>query len=290
MPAPEHYEDDPTRNAVALSEPAEHQSVSQAQVPAKQLRVWPLLGALKSSGQAASQVTIPASAADPETVLLLSQIRALELRMKRRAPTVMTEVVALLQGVVNAASSTAAGDDSKRLTAAREGYTKAEDIFLAEVQTKNRLFYLLGLFAGVTLVVPLPIGIVWLIQGQLLPSSEVHVIPWSVIPPLVGFAGLGAIASVLSRLSTLDLRNETSRWMVGVSAAARPILAVAFALIMYVIVKGKLLTVGTETTGAEVKDAVLWVAAFLCGYSERFAADILEKLPLGKSKEEPAKK
>lgn len=101
----------------------------------------------------------------------------------------------------------------------------------------------------------------------------------STIASLFTFAAMGSVTSILTRLSSLDLREETSRKFVIYSAIARPFVAISFASVVYVILKYKIvaITLGGNTS-KEVDDAVLWIAAFLCGFSERFASDILERV------------
>lgn len=54
--------------------------------------------------------------------------------------------------------------------------------------------------------------------------------PAIVLATMFMFAGVGSIASVLSRLNTVDLKDETNIFDVTVSGAARPTLAICFAL------------------------------------------------------------
>jgi len=94
---------------------------------------------------------------------------------------------------------------------------------------------------------------------------------------LSAFAGMGSVASVLTRLSAIDLKGELRRKWVVTSAATRPVLALLFAGVIYVILQNDLITV-LGSTGTD-KGALIWVASFLCGFSERFAVDILERVP-----------
>jgi hypothetical protein len=45
--------------------------------------------------------------------------------------------------------------------------------------------------------------------------------------------------------------------------------------VIFVILNNNIVSIGTDTT----KLSMIWVAAFLCGYSERFASDILDRVP-----------
>jgi hypothetical protein len=116
-------------------------------------------------------------------------------------------------------------------------------------------------------------GLVWITTAA----------PPKTITPLFFFAGLGASASVLSRLTSIDLKDEPMKKMVLVTGATRPALAVIFASVIFVILSNNIISVKLSS-GSEVAAASLplvWVAAFMCGYSERFASDLIAQVPWG---------
>ena len=161
-----------------------------------------------------------------------------------------------------------------------EAFAKAEVVFQNDVQTKNRMFYLLGIAVG-------------LIAIGVLAGSVLGVAHWltltdlarpEMVIDLFAFAGLGSLTSVLARLSTIDLKDELRRKWVLISAAVRPIMAVAFAAIAYLVLTYELVKFSGFDT-PDQKKALIWIAAFLCGYSERFAQDLLDRLPFTTSDE-----
>ena len=116
-----------------------------------------------------------------------------------------------------------------------------------------------------------------------LPAFSTLAAPQMIIG-LFAFAGIGSTASVLTRLSTMDLGNETSKGMLLLSGASKPLIAIAFACIVYIIMKHQLVAISVGGSGKEAAEAAIWVAAFLCGFSERFASDIIAKFePTGTS-------
>jgi hypothetical protein len=221
----------------------------------------------------------------------LAEAESLGKRLELRNPWTRAEITVLLQGAINAARTTYHADGVDNLAVARATLQRAEAVYYRDVQTKNRIVYVAGLGLGVGAVVLIPLLLLWAIEvmGAGLAASTSAIVPpvsgpfqWivqaaplAITAPLFFFAGLGASASVLSRLTTIDLKEETSKTMVLIAAAARPALAVIFASVIFVILNNNIISVGTDTT----KLAMIWVAAFLCGYSERFASDILDRVP-----------
>lgn len=78
----------------------------------------------------------------------------------------------------------------------------------------------------------------------------------------------------------MDLKEETSKGMLLLSGASKPVIAIDFASIVYIVFKHQLVAVSIGTPGSTqsgTADAAIWVAACFCGFSERFASDIIEK-------------
>jgi ABC-type transport system involved in cytochrome bd biosynthesis fused ATPase/permease subunit len=219
----------------------------------------------------ASALSVPANASHPpEAVVILAEVRALESRLARRPPKVTREVLTLLQGAVDVAF---AGDP----VLARATLEKAEAVYHRDVQTTNRLQYVLGVVLGLAVTMLVTLGVVALADRRVanLATSDV-------IVSLFAFAGVGSLVSVMTRLSSIDLRAETSKSLVMLSAGSRPLVAVAFASIVYIVLKAGIVNISLGT-GDGADNAVFWIAAFLCGYSERFATDVLARLPIGGS-------
>lgn len=256
--------------------------------PAKSLRQW------LSGRETPPTLNLEARWAESaDMAAFLADAAALNRRLSSRRSWVRSEVALRLQGAVNAARAAGTGNAAQNMQVARETLAKAQAVYLDDMQAKNRVIYLSGLVLGVALMVLLPLVLLWFlglaarglegtqdkVQETVLGTLEwfSKAAPLTTTAPLFFFAGLGACASVLSRLTTIDLKGETSRAMVLLAAAIRPALAVIFACVMFVILKNKIVSVGTE----EVSSALIWISAFLCGYSERFATDMLERVPLG---------
>jgi hypothetical protein len=210
-----------------------------------------------------------------DQLLLLADIRSLEERIIRRRLWSAPSVRPLLQGAVQVA---AAGAPDR----ARDAFNAALALFQKDVQTKNRLAYLTGALLGAGL---LAVATASVLAAASLAGVTTLAKPSTVISLFV-FAGLGSLASVFSRLQTIELQEETRRQWILVSAGTRPLLAVAFASVTYVILSRGLVTfnMGDPDGG---KEAVIWVAAFLCGFSERFGTDLLGSLPFTKTATEP---
>ena len=198
-------------------------------------------------------------------------MRFLEQRIVQRQLWSARSVREFLQGAVNVA---VAGEPAR----AREALAKATDIFESDVQTKNRLFYLVGAFLGSVMLAALATGVLFLSKHTGWEGAK-NLADEATVASLFMFAGMGSVASVLSRLETINLRKETRRQWVVVSAATRPLVAIAFASVAHVIITNKMVQFGSFETAA-----VDWVAAFLCGFSERFGVDLLGSLSFVGSK------
>ena len=228
----------------------------------------------------------PDSGRSPALLVFLGRLEAFRVRVHRRDSWVCGEVMLLLDAAARAAVTGAAMPGAPELAAAQAAFDEARAVHFRDAETRNRLVYVAGLLAGAAAVALLAV-LVAAGAAALAPSSGpsgsgAPLLPLAdlgVVAPLVGFAGAGAVASVLSRLTTLELRDETSKWMVLLSGAARPVLAVLLAAVVAVILRHGL--IGIAGIDATRDAALVWVAAFLCGFSERFASDILERVPFG---------
>jgi hypothetical protein len=207
-----------------------------------------------------------------EQILLISYIRALEQRVKQRRLWSADTVKELLQG---AADATVHADV---LDKAREALRRAQKVFEDDIQTKNRMFYLLGALVGT-----MGLGfLTWGVLEYYEAAGMTGLATKSTVIYLVVFAGMGSAASVLTRLSTIDLKDELRKKMVFFSAMTRPLLAIAFASVVYEILSNNIISFkGFE--GDSSRSGLIWVAAFLCGFSERFAIDILDRVPFSKT-------
>ncbi len=159
---------------------------------------------------------------------------------------------------------------------ARLDYKLAELAFLRYFEARNRIRYLLGLGVGV--------GVCTLLSGLLYVTakslSEPFIKP-GLLPLLCLFAGLGSLTSVLTRLDEIDLKFATSTKLVVISGAARPVVAICFALAIYLVLDLKLLDIKFGSPTEQNANSIFLISSFLCGFSERFAQDILSKVTGG---------
>jgi hypothetical protein len=156
--------------------------------------------------------------------------------------------------------------------AARALLDHAEAVYYQHIQARNRLRYLGGMLCGIGLI----FGFGMLLIN--IPSELSSVMPRSHLPVVLLFSGMGTVTSVLTRLSSIDLREQTSIWMVYVSGMARPVTGAFLTLVIYLLVDLKVvdLHIGVSSDGARLETFL--VAAFMAGFSERFAQDVLARL------------
>ena len=157
--------------------------------------------------------------------------------------------------------------------AGRSLLTHAEGVYLQHIQARNRLRYLLGMLAGILVlfVFGIALGRASGVLGSVMPAD--------LLPFVLLFAGMGAMTSVLTRLSSIDLRDQTSIPMVFISGMARPVTAVFFALVVSLVLALRIVDLHVGVRGGEgVPPSLFLVAAFLCGFSERFAQDVLARV------------
>jgi hypothetical protein len=91
---------------------------------------------------------------------------------------------------------------------------------------------------------------------------------------------MGSIASVLTRLSSLDLRQNARGQLVFISGIARPVIAIFLSIIVYMILDMGIIDVQFGRDPSARRESLYLVTSFLCGFSERFAKDIIARVPL----------
>jgi hypothetical protein len=213
----------------------------------------------------------PAVSLTAEQIAFVGQLNSLGKRVAKNHFWAREEIFLLLENAATIAI--VAGD----LVKAELVLEKATQIYERALLARNRIQYVSGTALGVIALVF--IGFVVVRLGA---SGAVTAFPSTdIVIELLVFAGIGSVTSVLMRLSTLDLNDETSKPLLMLSGASKPLVAVAFAIIVYLILKYRLLalTIG-QSTDPSSPDAAFWVAAFLCGFSERFGSDIINRLEL----------
>lgn len=166
---------------------------------------------------------------------------------------------------------------SRQTKAARSLLHHVEGVYFQHIQARNRLRYLIGMLVGIAAIMSLGFLLVRVstaLEGVI--SAEVLLMVFL-------FAGMGALTSVLIRLSSIDLRDQTSIWMVVVSGIARPVTAVFLALVVCLmfglrIIEFHIGVPASDGSSGSVPPSLLFVVAFLCGFSERFAKDVLARV------------
>jgi hypothetical protein len=160
---------------------------------------------------------------------------------------------------------------------ARTILEEAREVYLLHNQSQNRIRYLIGAVAGIFVAAILGAALFLLSTTQAAPKPFID--PQLLILILV-FAGIGSATSILTRLSSIDLRAETSTFSVYVSGLSRPFVAISFAVVVYFILDSKAVDV-TIGRGSGDQTGVYIVTSFLCGFSERFAKDIISRISPG---------
>jgi hypothetical protein len=132
---------------------------------------------------------------------------------------------------------------------------------------RNRLRYLTGSIIGITVAIVL---------GALLFKLDwlAREIPHELGVEIVVFAGIGSLVSVLTRLSSLDLGEQLNPYLVYITGFSPPVVAVANAVVVYLILSSGIIQLKIGN-GSTTPTAVYLVAAFLTGFSERFAQNII---------------
>jgi hypothetical protein len=161
----------------------------------------------------------------------------------------------------------------QQVQAAAAMLEQAYQVYDQHIQSLNRLRYVLGVAASAIVIffiscLPQVLGFQVTIAGADLFRN---------LTVVVAFAGMGAITSVLTRLAGIDLSAQTSKSMVFISGASRPVAAVCFSLVVYIIMKSGFVEFHVGRSSVDSSDMEL-VAGFLCGFSERFAQDILGRV------------
>lgn len=159
---------------------------------------------------------------------------------------------------------------------------EAQRVYYHHNQTRNRIRYLAGAVAGIVVSAVIGAGLL------LLSKSMEHYVERQLLVLMFVFAGLGSIASVLTRISKIDLRDETSNFSVIMSGFSRPLIAIFFALVVYFILDTHMLEIKLGSASEPKVNAVYLVTSFLCGFSERFAKDIISRVSFGSGTQKDA--
>jgi hypothetical protein len=162
------------------------------------------------------------------------------------------------------------------IVGARVLFRRAETAYLLYNQVRNRMVYLSGSIVGIGAALLLGLLILFTSISTGVPS-DLLIAPKLLII-IVLFSGIGSTTSVLTRLSSIDLREEISKFLVFVSGFSKPFVATAFAVVVYLILKNKIVGITVGGTSGGDNDGVYAVTSFMCGFSERFANDIISRV------------
>ena len=206
----------------------------------------------------------------PAETLLAKEIVRVDHRSLHTLPPHSKERGEIRDLLVNVATFLQA----RQVEAGRALLKETETVYYRHFQARNRLRYICGMLVGIAGM------IVFGLLITLLPGALSTLFPPTMVPMILLFAGMGAITSVLTRLGSIDLRDQTSPWMVFVSGVARPVTAVCLALVVDLVLSLRIfdIHVGVETQGSALPQGLFAVAAFLSGFSERFAQDVLARV------------
>jgi hypothetical protein len=151
----------------------------------------------------------------------------------------------------------------------------AEGTYHLHNQARNRRRYLMGFLAGTVAAVVLGYAII-LLLNNFDPQFDVRL-----LAEMFLFAGIGSVVSALTRIQSVDLREETSNFDIILSGAARPLVSIFFSLVVYMILAIKAVNINVGNNEAN-PNFLFFIAAFMCGFTERFAEDIIARLPFAK--------
>jgi hypothetical protein len=164
------------------------------------------------------------------------------------------------------------GDDPEALVAYRRdlhyiaGYTGEAG------RRAARVVYLKGLLCGVLVLAILAPALAYLFSSVSVPDIDSTLFVGCLVA-----GSIGAVMSVLIRLgqNTLDVDHQFGRDYLVSLAGVRPLIGAVFALLLYFAFKGALLKQVNVPSHGAGEFAFFVTSAFLIGFSERFAKQIV---------------
>ena len=210
----------------------------------------------------------PPTAADE--IALLARLRALQESVKRFSAWDRCEVRELIEGARDAvvvAHNTKVGLDLLR---------RAQDTYYLGLQTRNRLSYAFWSVVGTVFAFVIFMALRWLLTKWSPEGGQVHLPEWDTTLKVVGLAALGSLVSAATRVISIDLRYERNRSIIFAMVAAKAIVAIGFAIVVYIILSSGVAKFEGIDSG---RHGVWFLAAFLSGFSERFASNLISKIP-----------
>lgn len=146
---------------------------------------------------------------------------------------------------------------------------------------RNRALYISGTMLGVGVAAGVGAGLGYLLEALGLGTTVLELVTMCLV------AALGSIASVMIRLDKMHALDEDQpSGFVLMSGATRPLVAALLSVAVFLVLDLGVVVIqlgkSTSADGHETP-ALRLVAAFLCGFSERFARDLLAAVtPVGR--------
>jgi hypothetical protein len=140
---------------------------------------------------------------------------------------------------------------------------------LQQLEGQRKVVYFLGVVIGIAACG----AIQWFLESV---NSFGGDLPQSRPSQLILFAGMGTLASVLTRLNRFEMKRYATRTLVLISGASRPLVSIFTAFGVYAVLTSGL--IGVTVNGKSIdqlSDQAYWAVAFLCGFSERFGQRVL---------------
>ena len=153
---------------------------------------------------------------------------------------------------------------------------RAKQSFRDRLLSRHRVRYIFGVLIGILGTGTLALRAHELSSGSLerLAMPSALCCTWTIL-----FAGMGTLCSVFTRLSKIDLCEETSGPLVFLSGFFRPVTAALFTLAIVQLLKLDIVSfhVGAVTPGTAqpAQEHLFLLAAFFSGFSERFASELM---------------
>ena len=140
---------------------------------------------------------------------------------------------------------------------------------MQQLEGQRKVVYFLGVVIGI-----IGCGLIqWFLESL---NSFGGDLPQSRPSQIILFAGMGTLASVLTRLNRFEMRRYATRTLVLISGASRPLVSIFTAFGVYAVLTSGL--IGVTVNGKSIdqlSDQAYWAVAFLCGFSERFGQRVL---------------
>ncbi|HTN22564.1 MAG TPA: hypothetical protein VL120_01135 [Solirubrobacteraceae bacterium] len=162
--------------------------------------------------------------------------------------------------------------DEHEITCLENVIRRARGYYDRSAQRQAQVEYFVGMAAGLVLLVAVLFGI-GVAYGE-----EIRLQPL-LYTPLA--AGLGAFVSVLARMTRgqLQLSYESGRSIMRLLGLIRPLLGALFGAAIYVLLSGGLLSLAPPETSMRAQIFFFVGIAFVAGFSERFAQDMVARAP-----------